>query len=48
MRARLEHQVDLILDAGPCGSDATTVVDLSGEAPRVLRAGRGDPAPFGG
>ncbi|HEX2667279.1 MAG TPA: L-threonylcarbamoyladenylate synthase [Gammaproteobacteria bacterium] len=48
MRARLEHQVDLILDAGPCGSDATTVVDLSGETPRVLRAGRGDPAPFGG
>jgi tRNA threonylcarbamoyl adenosine modification protein (Sua5/YciO/YrdC/YwlC family) len=48
MRARLEHQVDLILDAGPCGSDATTVVDLSGETPRVLRAGRGGPAPFGG
>ena len=48
MRARLEHQVELVMDGGPCGIEATTVVDLSGEAPRLLRAGRGDPAPFGG
>jgi tRNA threonylcarbamoyl adenosine modification protein (Sua5/YciO/YrdC/YwlC family) len=48
MRARLEHDVDLILDGGPCGFEATTVVDLSGDAPRLLRAGRGDPKPFGG
>ena len=48
MRARLEHQVDLVMDAGPCGFEATTVVDLTGEGPRVLRAGRGDPKPFGG
>lgn len=48
MRARLEHQVELILDGGPCGFEATTVVDLTGDQPRVLRAGRGDPAPFGG
>ena len=48
MRARLEHQVDLVMDGGPCGFEATTVVDLTGEAPRLIRAGRGDPAPFGG
>ncbi|HEU5398395.1 MAG TPA: L-threonylcarbamoyladenylate synthase, partial [Gammaproteobacteria bacterium] len=48
MRAQLEHQVELIMDGGPCGVDPTTVVDLSGETPRVVRAGRGDPAPFGG
>lgn len=48
MRARLEHQVELVMDGGPCGVDPTTVVDLSGETPRVVRAGRGDPAPFGG
>jgi tRNA threonylcarbamoyl adenosine modification protein (Sua5/YciO/YrdC/YwlC family) len=48
MRARLEHQVDLVMDGGPCGFEATTVVDLSGDAPRLLRAGRGDPKPFGG
>ncbi|HEY1773488.1 MAG TPA: L-threonylcarbamoyladenylate synthase [Gammaproteobacteria bacterium] len=48
MRTRLEHQVDLIMDGGPCGVEATTVVDLTGEAPRLVRAGRGDPTPFGG
>lgn len=48
MRERLEHQVELVMDGGPCGLEATTVVDLSGEAPRLLRSGRGDPAPFGG
>ena len=48
MRARLERQVELVMDGGPCGIEATTVVDLSGDAPRLLRAGRGDPAPFGG
>src|SRR5690348_13183333 len=48
MRARLEHQVELVMDGGPCGTEPTTVVDLSGEAPAVIRAGRGDPTPFGG
>ncbi len=48
IRARLEHQVDLVMDGGPCGLEPTTVVDLSGDSPKVLRAGRGDAAPFGG
>ena len=48
MRARLEHQVELVMDGGPCGFEATTVVDLTGDAPRLLRTGRGDPKPFGG
>ncbi|MFI4967512.1 MAG: L-threonylcarbamoyladenylate synthase [Gammaproteobacteria bacterium] len=48
MRARLEHQVELVMDGGPCGLEPTTVVDLSGETPKVLRTGRGDAAPFGG
>lgn len=48
MRARLEHQIELVMDGGPCGFEPTTVVDLSGETPKVLRAGRGDPTPFGG
>ncbi len=47
MRARLEHQVDLVIDGGPCGLEPTTVVDLTGESPAVARVGRGDPAPFG-
>ena len=48
MRARLEHQVELVMDGGPCGLEPTTVVDLSGETPKVLRTGRGDTAAFGG
>ncbi len=42
IRARLERQLDLILDAGHCGLEPSTVVDLSGEAPAILRVGAGD------
>lgn len=46
MRTRLEHQVDLIIDGGPCGFEPTTVVDVSTDVPQVTRVGRGNPAPF--
>ena len=46
VRARLEHDVDLVIDAGPCGLEPSTVIDLSGDAPRVLREGKGSLAPF--
>jgi len=48
MRARLEHRVELVMDGGPCGFEPTTVVDLSGETPKLLRRGRGDATLFGG
>ena len=44
---RLEDQLELILDAGPCGTEPTTVIDLTGTAPELVRAGRGPLAPFG-
>lgn len=44
---RLDAQVDLVIDGGACGIEPTTVVDLTGGAPALVRAGRGDPAPFG-
>lgn len=47
IRERLEKRVDLILDAGPCGLEPTTVVDLSGDGPELLRVGKGDPARLG-
>ena len=47
IRGLLEHQVDLILDGGSCGIVPTTVVDLTGPAPVVIRAGKGSLAPFG-
>ncbi|GAB4347900.1 MAG: L-threonylcarbamoyladenylate synthase [Gammaproteobacteria bacterium] len=46
MRDLLGHAVDLIIDGGHCGFEPTTVVDLTGEAPRVVRKGRGDVALF--
>jgi tRNA threonylcarbamoyl adenosine modification protein (Sua5/YciO/YrdC/YwlC family) len=48
IRERLEHDVDLVLDGGPCGTVPTTVVDLTGPAPEVVRAGKGPVAPFAG
>jgi tRNA threonylcarbamoyl adenosine modification protein (Sua5/YciO/YrdC/YwlC family) len=47
IRDRLERQVDLVIDAGGCGLEPTTVIDLSMGAPELLRRGKGDPAPFG-
>lgn len=46
IRARLEHGVDLVIDGGYCGGDVTTVVDLTGPVPELVRRGRGDPKPF--
>jgi tRNA threonylcarbamoyl adenosine modification protein (Sua5/YciO/YrdC/YwlC family) len=47
IRERLDHQVDLILDAGSCGIEPTTVVNLAGPAPEIIRLGKGDAALFG-
>jgi tRNA threonylcarbamoyl adenosine modification protein (Sua5/YciO/YrdC/YwlC family) len=41
IRARLEHQLDAILDGGHCGIEPTTVVDLAASPPQIVRAGRG-------
>ena len=44
---RLEDQIELVLDAGVCGIEPTTVIDLSGKVPELVRAGRGPLSPFG-
>jgi tRNA threonylcarbamoyl adenosine modification protein (Sua5/YciO/YrdC/YwlC family) len=46
IEGRIGHAVDLVLDAGACGLEPSTIVDLSGDAPVLLRAGKGDPRPF--
>lgn len=46
VRDRLEHDLDVIIDAGDCGSEPTTVVDLSENVPVVVRLGAGDPSRF--
>jgi tRNA threonylcarbamoyl adenosine modification protein (Sua5/YciO/YrdC/YwlC family) len=38
---RLKNDVDLIVDAGSCGVEPTTVIDLTGNYPVVLRRGKG-------
>jgi len=42
MRERLHSRVDLVIDGGYCGFEPTTVLDLTGVTPKVLRHGRGD------
>jgi len=47
IRTRLERSVELVLDAGSCGIEMSTVVDLTGEQQKILRSGKGDLGLFG-
>jgi len=47
IRERLEHQVELVIDGGSCGLVMTTVIDLTGGKPELVRYGRGSLVPFG-
>jgi tRNA threonylcarbamoyl adenosine modification protein (Sua5/YciO/YrdC/YwlC family) len=42
----LDQAVDAVVDSGECGTEPTTVVDLSGPEPEIVRKGAGDPARF--
>lgn len=48
IRAMLERRVDLIIDGGYCGLEPTTVIDMCGNSPELVRQGMGDFAPFEG
>jgi tRNA threonylcarbamoyl adenosine modification protein (Sua5/YciO/YrdC/YwlC family) len=47
IRERFEKVIAGVLDAGACPQEPTTVVDLTGEAPEIIRQGRGDAALLG-
>jgi tRNA threonylcarbamoyl adenosine modification protein (Sua5/YciO/YrdC/YwlC family) len=47
IRERLEHQVGAVIDAGACSRAPTTVIDMGGVEPVVIRHGQGDPARLG-
>jgi Putative translation factor (SUA5) len=47
IRERFEKTVQAIVDAGACPMQPTTVIDLTADAPLVVRLGRGDPAQLG-
>ncbi len=46
VKEALDHVVDVVIDAGECGTDPTTVVDFSDGVPAIVRRGAGDPARF--
>jgi tRNA threonylcarbamoyl adenosine modification protein (Sua5/YciO/YrdC/YwlC family) len=46
IKETLDHAVDAVVDSGECGTEPTTVVDLSGPEPEIVRKGAGDPSRF--
>ncbi len=42
----LEHEIDLVIEAGETPAEPTTVVDWSSGSPEVVRRGAGDPDRF--
>jgi len=47
IRQHLEKLLDLVIDAGQCGTEMTTVINLTEAQPELIRAGQGPLAPFG-
>lgn len=47
IRVRLEKQIDLVVDGGACPREPSTVIDLTGPEPELIRMGRGPVEPFG-
>lgn len=46
MRELLQHEVDLVIDGGYCGMEATSVINLVEELPEIVREGAGDISDF--
>jgi tRNA threonylcarbamoyl adenosine modification protein (Sua5/YciO/YrdC/YwlC family) len=47
IRELLERQVELVIEGGSVGIESTTVIDLTGAAPVLIRKGKGETAHFG-
>jgi tRNA threonylcarbamoyl adenosine modification protein (Sua5/YciO/YrdC/YwlC family) len=47
IRDALERRIDLVIDSGPCSLEPTTVIDLTGAEPLLIRQGRGTAQAFG-
>jgi len=47
IRERYEHELAAVIDGGACAVLPTTVIDLTGEEPELIRRGRGDPVQLG-
>jgi tRNA threonylcarbamoyl adenosine modification protein (Sua5/YciO/YrdC/YwlC family) len=47
IRARFQHQLQAVIDAGACPMQPTTVIDLSGDEAVLVRQGQGDARALG-
>jgi tRNA threonylcarbamoyl adenosine modification protein (Sua5/YciO/YrdC/YwlC family) len=47
VREHLGRQIELVIDGGACSFEPTTVIDMTGPAPELVRQGRGDASIFG-
>ena len=47
IRVALEHELDLVIDAGSCGVEPSTVIDLTTDVAVLVRRGKGALAPLG-
>jgi tRNA threonylcarbamoyl adenosine modification protein (Sua5/YciO/YrdC/YwlC family) len=47
IQEHLARQIELLIDGGACSFEPTTMIDLTGDEPLLLRQGRGDAAVFG-
>jgi tRNA threonylcarbamoyl adenosine modification protein (Sua5/YciO/YrdC/YwlC family) len=41
IQERLKHQVNAVIDGGNCGLEPTSVIDMAGDVPVILREGKG-------
>jgi len=46
IKEQLDHAVDAVIDSGDCGTEPTTVIDLSESEPEIVRRGSGDTSRF--
>ena len=46
IKEELDNAVDAVIDSGDCGTEPTTVIDLSGDEPEIVREGAGDVSRF--
>lgn len=46
IKERFDYELDAVIDSGECGTEPTTVVDLSDGAAEIVRVGAGDPSRF--
>ncbi|BCD98911.1 L-threonylcarbamoyladenylate synthase [Marinagarivorans cellulosilyticus] len=46
IKESLDHQIELVIDGGFCGFDATSVIDMTGDEPEIQRRGCGDVSAF--